>query len=138
VRSTILLAEDDPRLRRLIAMELESAGYAVEEASNGGELIDYICNAVLHSERRPLPALIVTDVEMPVLGGLEALYGLRRARLGIDVIVITGHASPSVLARAKSLGALRVLEKPFDLDALVAEINARTGGPGSVEVQRCN
>lgn len=111
-RPIVLLAEDDLELRRLIAGQLGSAGFEVCEAKNGGELIDFL-------DRIPRPALIVTDVRMPGISGLQVVQGLRRARRRIPVVVITAFGSEEIHSLARALGAADVFDKPLDIDELV-------------------
>ena len=122
MRPGILLAEDDPELRSLIASQLRSAGYEVHEARNGGELIDFVANTLLFAARLAKPALIITDVRMPGLTGLEVIHGIQRARYGAPVIVITAFGSAETHERARELGALEVFDKPFDIDELVERV----------------
>jgi DNA-binding response OmpR family regulator len=118
---TILLAEDDVELRRLIAGQLGSAGFDVCEAKNGGELIDFLA-------RIPCPDLLITDVRMPGISGLQVVQGLRRARRRIPVIVITAFGSEETHSLARALGAAEVFDKPLDIDELV-ECAARLISP---------
>lgn len=113
-RARVLIAEDDPHLLRLLAGTLEDS-YDVAQASNGFELLD----SATAGER---PDLIISDIRMPGLTGLEVLAGLRSlkrigARGGTPVILITAFGDAETHALAGRLGAV-VLDKPFDLDDL--------------------
>jgi DNA-binding response OmpR family regulator len=121
-RPIILLAEDDFALRKLIAGQLEAAGYEVFQARNGGEFIDYVANTLLFGARFRRPALIITDVRMPGLSGLDVVEGLRRANYDASVIVITAFGSPETHALARKLGAIAVFDKPLDIDELVERV----------------
>ncbi len=104
----ILVIEDDPILRELLAEWLLAAGYRVGVAAEGRSGLS---QAV--SER---PALVVTDIRMPVLGGAAVIVELARLYPGIPVIAISGHfRSEQGLAPANAigLGATRTLAKPF-------------------------
>lgn len=112
----ILLAEDQPEMRRLIALELEAEDYAVDAVSSG--------TALWSRCRDGAPAdLIITDVRMPGLDGIEVLRRLRRQRIDTPVLVITAFGDRRLHAEARALGA-RVLDKPFDLDDLLDVIVA--------------
>jgi CheY-like chemotaxis protein len=115
----VLLADDDPEMREVIAAPLREDGYTVVEAGDGIELI----RAVQRFEASLLPVgVIVTDVRMPGFSGLEMLEYLQYAGIGVPAILITGFGDARTRAQARSLGADMVLDKPFDVDALRAAV----------------
>jgi len=118
----IVLAEDDDALRGALAVALRADGHRVVEARDGQELVDRI-EDVLRAPRRP-PAAVVTDVCMPGLSGLDVLCVLRCARCPLPTILTTGLADDETRADALAIGALGVLQKPFELDALRALLAA--------------
>jgi CheY-like chemotaxis protein len=108
----LLVVDDDPRVRGVIGAVLRDEGYVVEEAANGAIALERLT-------RTPLPDLVLLDLMMPGLGG----HALRARQLAderiadIPVVVVTGSAaSADAMTR---LRAAAVLEKPFELDALV-------------------
>lgn len=109
--SRVLLAEDRPELRQLIALELRAAGHLVEAVDDGD---------ALWARCRDGPAvdLIVTDVRMPGLHGIEVLRRLRRHGIDTPVLVVTAFGDRQLHAEAGALNA-RVLDKPFDFDDLI-------------------
>ncbi|MFN8544355.1 MAG: response regulator [Candidatus Binatia bacterium] len=116
-RPRILLAEDDVEMRGLIAAALEADGYDVVEAGDGLELLD----ALEIAASRPRDTrfqLMISDVRMPGLSGLDVLAALRCAEWTTPVIVITAFGDDDTHAEARELGAMRVFDKPFDLDDL--------------------
>jgi CheY-like chemotaxis protein len=115
----VLLAEDDAEMRALVAAQLRDDGYEPIEAQNGVELI----RALHRIENAVLPLqLIITDIRMPGFDGLEVLEYLRYAGLRVPVIVMTGFGDARTHAKAKSLDAALVLDKPFDIDDLRAAV----------------
>ena len=114
----ILLVDDVPAVRFSIRAALEAAGYQVLEAPDGKEAL-----ALLDSQTVDL---IVTDLWMPNLDGVELLKRLRAANANVRVIAISGGGTrkPSAVsaALAQTWGADAVLYKPFDNDDLVTEI----------------
>jgi twitching motility two-component system response regulator PilH len=102
-----LLADDDPMMRRLCLGILELAGCEVNTASDGREAVEVA--------KRDLPQLIVMDVFMPVMTGLEALSLLKldQATRHIPVIMISGEADLQMQAHLISSGAAAFLPKPF-------------------------
>jgi len=107
-----LVAEDDEEMRRLVSVYLKAAGLDVEEVRDGLELLSRL------RDRSAPVDLLVTDVHMPRMNGLEAI---RRAGCvaRVPTIVITSFGDERLHAEARSLGAVVVLDKPFDLDELI-------------------
>ena len=119
-RPRVLLAEDDPELRRMIARRLRTVGYDVVEARDGAEL-----DALL-ARHAPGDAvdLLVSDVRMPGRSGLAIASELQRAGRALPIILMTGFGDREVHEQARHLGVLAVLDKPFDLDELCAAVSA--------------
>jgi CheY-like chemotaxis protein len=114
----VVLAEDDVQLRRLLATALRGGGYEVIEASDGQELVDRIVDAIGADAQPSDPIIVVSDVRMPGLGGLDVLAALECAGRRLPIILMTAFADEDLRAEAHSLGARIVLTKPFDLNAL--------------------
>ena len=114
----ILLVDDVPAVRLSIRAALEAAGYQVLEASDGKEALALLGTQAMN--------LIVTDLWMPNLDGVELLKRLRAVNANIRVIAISGGGMRKPIdvsaALAQTWGADAVLYKPFDNDDLVAEI----------------
>lgn len=118
----MLLAEDDAPLRALLADVLRADGHEVLEARDGVELLAHIDAALVRQWHRADAFVIVADVHMPGLGGLDVLSMLRVACCATPVILITGFGDEETHAEARGLGAVAVLDKPFALDALRAAV----------------
>lgn len=115
----ILLAEDDDALRRIVAGALREEGYQVVEASNGFDLLDRIEAAIAWGGRAHPPiSLIISDVRMPGMTGIDVLSILRCAYWSTPVILVTAFADPTLRLEASELGASAVLSKPFELEEL--------------------
>ena len=119
-KQRILVADDDPDIRALVASVLRRGGYDVVEACSGMEAIDHIASTV-RIKRDGFKA-IVSDVCMPDLTGLDLLAALRCTRFETPVILMTAFGDEEVRAEARSLGATAVLDKPFNLDELHAAV----------------
>ncbi len=102
----ILIVDDDADIRGLYRDLLLSDGYNVIEAGNGKEALKTI------SEQHPV--LMLLDIDMPVMGGLEVLSRLKKENYNIPVIVITGYGSMEIAIRAVRDGAYEYLTKPTD------------------------
>ena len=116
----IVVAEDDPDMREMIASVLTDAGYAVITARDGSELIARLHDLAKEPHGRRNLAAIIADVRMPSLGGLDVLAALRCAGWQTPVILITAFGDEAIHREARDLGAVQVLDKPFALGSLVA------------------
>lgn len=118
---TVLLVEDDADNRELMAEVLESSGFGVVAAAGGAEAI-----ALLRA--RPFD-VVVTDVGMPGVGGLEVARAAKAARPDLPVLVVTGYSARDDLTAAEGREIDRLLVKPVDPDALVGAVrDALLGG----------
>jgi DNA-binding response OmpR family regulator len=118
----VLLAEDDLTLRHLLASVLTADGYEVIEASDGLELLAQIEGALAYRREHATSFIIVADIHMPELSGLDVLSILRCAYAPTPVILITGFGDEETYAEAFELGASAVFDKPFNLDELRAAV----------------
>jgi len=118
----VLLAEDDPAFRRLIASVLADDGYEVLEAEDGVALLANIESTLTLRRERAESFLVVADVRMPGLSGLDVLAILRCANRATPVILITAFGDEATHAEGRELGAAAVFDKPFSLDALRAMV----------------
>ena len=106
----ILVVDDEPEIRSLLAAVLQSKGYEVVTAADG--------EAALQQVPRERPAVILMDLTMPRMGGLDALPEIKRLDPGVPVIICTAHADLATAVRAMKLGAYDYLTKPFDVELL--------------------
>jgi CheY-like chemotaxis protein len=112
---SVLLAEDDDQIRRVMRQALEQAGFDVCEAADGREAIDAL--GVTSFD------LIITDILMPERDGLEAIQFARRQQPRARIVAISGNNSELNLTNASGLGAMRVLSKPFTPTQLITLVN---------------
>lgn len=121
----VLVAEDDPAMRQLLALRLRRAGLKVIEAASGDEALDRMADHGIGAEASV--DLIIADVCMPGCTGLDLLASLRHFGSRVPVILITGFGNAETHAQAKRLDAFAVLDKPFDLEDLeTVVLNAPT------------
>jgi PAS domain S-box-containing protein len=122
---TILLAEDEPEIRSLVGATLRRYGYRVLETTDGR-------HALAAAEAEPGPIhLLLTDVIMPEIGGLELVARLTRLRPDMRVLYMTGYSSVPIQGLPSSSGAVDVMWKPFKTSELarkVREVLNRAGG----------
>src|SRR5512136_2789555 len=111
----ILLVDDDDLLRRSLAFNLEKAGYRASTAANAED--------ALALAQRDTPDLIILDIGLPGMDGLEALQQLRAA-VGVPVIFLTARRREFDQVLGLELGADDYVTKPFNFDILAARIKA--------------
>ena len=113
--ATILVIDDEEPVRTLLRFALEAAGYEVTEAANGREGLE-------RYRQRPTD-LVITDMLMPELNGLDMLLDLTREFLHAKVIAISGvGGEQNVLDVAILLGARQTFEKPFSVPQLLQAV----------------
>lgn len=111
----VLLAEDDEHMRRLIASSLRRDGFEVIEARDGVELLESVGSLVLRPRDGHPVDLVITDIRMPRMSGMDVLAGLRSWDWSTPVILLTAFGDAATHAEARMLGAARLFDKPFDL-----------------------
>jgi CheY-like chemotaxis protein len=121
-QSRILVAEDDDAMRRFLARVLQADGYVPVECRNGLDLFAHL-EAFVVSRATLDFAAIVSDIRMPGLTGLEILEDLHDHEGFPPVILITAFGDAGIHARAAKAGAAAVLDKPFDVDVLLAKLH---------------
>jgi CheY-like chemotaxis protein len=113
---TVLVVEDEPLVRMLTSTLLRDQGFSVLEAINGGEALQLLKNG------RAVD-LVLTDIRMPVMDGLELSQHVRASFPALPVVFVTGEAG----SLSAQLHGERWLSKPLVAEDLVASINAAIG-----------
>ncbi|HOD65227.1 MAG TPA: sigma-54 dependent transcriptional regulator [candidate division Zixibacteria bacterium] len=111
----ILLADDDASLRRVLQFKLERQGFAVTAAGDGAEALDRLT--------RERFDLLLSDIRMPRLSGIELLERVRGVQPDLEVIFISAHAEVAQAVQAVKLGAFDYLTKPFEDEQLFVAID---------------
>jgi len=117
----VIVAEDDPEMRRLVVEALRKDGHHVTEAADGGRLLVQIAEAFDLDPSLSLVDVIVSDVRMPVCNGIELFERLADARWRVPMILMTAFGDEDTRKRADRLGAV-LFDKPLSLDALRAAV----------------
>jgi CheY-like chemotaxis protein len=110
----VLVVDDDDAMRATIVFTLSDDGYEVEEAASGDEAMRALARDQAAAERF---ALIVMDVRMPGLSGLDTVRRLRALHRTTPIVLMTAFASPETMEEAQALD-VPLLSKPFELAAL--------------------
>lgn len=112
---TILLVDDDASLRRVLAHHLSEAGYQVLTAANGKEGLDVFTSQQVE--------MVITDIQMPELNGLELMRRISVMSPDVVVLVITAYGSIETAVEAMKLGAYDYITKPFNREELLLTVS---------------
>ena len=107
---TILLVEDEEQVRELTMSTLRSCGYTLIAAQNGSQAIE------IFREKAAAIDLVILDVLMPGMDGLQCFHQLKNIHPPVQVLIITGYPSDSSTTELRKKGVAGIIEKPFDLD----------------------
>ena len=113
--ATILVVDDEPQIRRVMRTTLSAQGYSVVEARDGQEALEKL--------RTGRADLVLLDMNMPIMDGLEACHEIRRAS-DVSIIMLTVRSAEKDKVRALDAGADDYLVKPFGIQELLARIRA--------------
>ena len=110
MRQTILLVDDEPDIRDVLSLSLADMGYHVYEAENGDE--------ALRIFKDKQPSMVMTDIKMPGMDGIELLKKIKHENPETEVIMITGHGDMDLAIRSLKCEATDFITKPINVDAL--------------------
>jgi two-component system, OmpR family, KDP operon response regulator KdpE len=111
----VLVIDDEPPIRKLLRMGLSTQGYRVIEAADGQSALDHM---------REKPDLVILDLGLPDMQGLELLRTMRTRDEGVPIVVLSSRSDESAKVQALDLGADDYVTKPFGMDELLARIRA--------------
>jgi two-component system nitrogen regulation response regulator NtrX len=110
----VLVVDDEAAVREAIRMTLEYEGFEVDEARSGQEGLDKVGRGAYD--------VVVLDIKMPVLDGIEVLDNLRAAGAGVPVVMVSGHGDIQTAVECTRKGAFDFLEKPLNRDRLLLSV----------------
>jgi DNA-binding response OmpR family regulator len=113
----LLLAEDDDAARAALVTALQREGYDVDDVADG--------QAAVAAAASTQHALVILDVEMPILDGFEACRRIRAARPAVPIMLLTGHAAELETIAGLDAGADDYVTKPFRFGELLARVRAQ-------------
>ncbi|MBN9602562.1 MAG: response regulator [Afipia felis] len=115
--ATILTVDDSPSIRQMIKVVLGPAGHNVLEAGDGAQ--------GLETAKSAKPDLVITDLNMPVMNGLELIKALRKqpSLLGLPIVFLTTESNDATKQEAKAAGATGWITKPFKPEQLLAVVS---------------
>ena len=114
----VLIADDDEAIRSLLVELLDGRGIRAAGSGTGKEMLE-----IYHGPQHP--ALVLMDVQMPDMTGLEALREISQSAGGetLPIIMMTAFTTASIAIEATMLGAFDYLNKPFDIEYVVQKVN---------------
>jgi hypothetical protein len=115
--ATVLVVDDEPAVRAIVARVLEQGGYRVLQAHDGAEALDAVA-------RTGPPGLVLTDVIMPGVGGIELVRRLRERWPALPVLFISGYSAASLDGQGVIGSEEDLLQKPFSPDELLRRVTA--------------
>ncbi|MCH8294196.1 sigma-54-dependent Fis family transcriptional regulator [Candidatus Poribacteria bacterium] len=115
---SIIVADDEPSIRKTVSRRLQQMGYDVRTCSDGREC--------LKAFKESAADIVITDLSMPEVDGLTVLRRIKELSPSTEVIIITAFADKDIAIEALRMGAHDFLEKPFTLDALESAIKRTT------------
>jgi DNA-binding response OmpR family regulator len=127
--NTILIVDDDPDIHHLLAAALKDEKYLIEDRYDGLEALSFL-------EAQPCD-LVITDVRMPGLDGLELLHRIHKVRPATKVLVMTAESTPATVISSLRDQALGYFSKPFSLDSVAETVALALHAPapqGDIEV----
>jgi len=111
----ILIVEDDPKIAHIVKVYLEGAGFRVIHVDRGAQ--------ALEEARKEKPLLVVLDLMLPGLTGLDLLERLHRKGITTPFVLITGYASLDTAIEAVNRGAFSYIKKPFSIEEIRYVVN---------------
>lgn len=115
----VLIVDDEPDIRRVVRMTLQKAGYDVLEAENGERAIE----TINYGENRIMLDVLICDIRMPKINGVEAIAYFRRNYARVPIIVLTGFPDTEMAsAFLRDEGVVDYLVKPVEGDKLKAAV----------------
>ncbi|HND11914.1 MAG TPA: sigma-54 dependent transcriptional regulator [Pseudomonadota bacterium] len=115
----ILLVDDEPKLGKMLATALQSAGYTVDRAMTGGEALKKLASEPFD--------VVITDLKLPDMSGMQVVQRVRELSGAPDVMMMTAYATAETAVEAMRLGAVDYLIKPFSIDELRIKISRLIG-----------
>ena len=114
-RKSILIVDDDHRMRDSVGLVLSEAGFRIFTAKNFAESVTTLGNTPLD--------LVITDLRLPDASGIDVITHVKNETPETEVILMTGHGSLDITIEAIKRGAYYYLDKPFSLDRLITLVN---------------
>jgi two-component system chemotaxis response regulator CheY len=119
MQEQVMIVDDSAIVRQQVGKALTQAGFQVIHATDGADALEKL-------EKSPEVKLVVCDVNMPRMNGIEFLQSLSRDGKQVKVVMLTTEGQPTLIETAKSYGAKAWIVKPFKAELLVAAVQKLT------------
>jgi CheY-like chemotaxis protein len=119
MKRCILIVDDEPAMRLALARVLSGLGYRVDQAENGEEALALIDGA---QTERPFYDLLLTDIRMPRMSGIELIQELRANRIFLPIIAMSALPEKNLLEKLLGNGCSDYVVKPFEVEDLLQRI----------------
>ena len=116
---SILIVDDEPSVGDALKLVLESNAYHVVLAANGSEAIEQARNQCF--------AFGIVDLYLPDICGFQVITNIHDHQPGVPILLVSGHGTPQLFAKAMRLGAIGGLAKPFSPDAILTRVTTALG-----------
>lgn len=124
MKNKILVVDDEVHLRNSISLTLKAAGYSVDSAKDGQEAFDKIRQRLKNDTGFDL---IITEISMPNMNGLNLITKLHRHNMWIPVIMINRHSEKNTVVKPLRKGFVDYIDNPFEVKDLVQSVNSLFG-----------
>ena len=121
-QACILLAEDDYEMRSMLALSLFKDGYEVVECPDGWSLLENLESYILTGLEHKKVDLVISDIRMPGITGIEILRGLPLGEGYPPIILITAFGDEKTHHQAEQFGVSAMFDKPFEIEALLTKV----------------
>ena len=122
-KGRILIVDDEENIRKVLRLTLTKAGFDVIEADHGGKAIE----AIGSDDNMLMTDVIICDIRMPKINGVEAIAFFRQQYPSVSVIVLTGYPDVNLATDLIKQGVVDYLVKPVDQDKLLASVETAMG-----------
>ncbi len=113
-KARLLLVDDEESFRTTLGKRLTERQYDVKSVGSGMEALDLLATTPID--------VVILDIRMPGLSGIETLAEIRAKHLGVEVVLLTGHGDVPSAVEGMRLGAFDYLMKPYEIEGLLAKI----------------
>ena len=127
-KERILIVDDEKNIVSSLTSILADEGYEVSIAGDGVEALELI--------QKDPPDLVILDIWLPGMDGIEVLKTLKSYNLGVEVLIMSGHGTIDTAVKATKLGAQDFIEKPFSLDRITESIQNILQEKNYLELQK--
>jgi two-component system response regulator MprA len=128
---SVLVADDDPKIRKLVSINLSQRNHSVHEVEDGQAVLEYLDHET--------PDLLILDLIMPIMNGNDVCRWIRRRGMDIPIMILSAHDEEELKVNALDAGADDYVTKPFKIEEFLARLRAlmrRAGPPEEATAER--